>query len=53
MRNLAFVSFFLFAVSISAGAQSARHPFTFDDAASLQSAQPSRCRRTPKPFFTG
>src|SRR5271165_6626992 len=37
MRNLGFASVLLFVVSISA-AQSARHPFTVDDAATLRSA---------------
>jgi len=38
MSNLAFASFFLFIVSIPAVTQNARHPFTFDDAATLHSA---------------
>jgi dipeptidyl aminopeptidase/acylaminoacyl peptidase len=39
MRNLMTASLILFAVSIPAFAQSARHPFTFDDAANLHDAQ--------------
>ncbi|MGA7078028.1 MAG: S9 family peptidase [Terriglobales bacterium] len=39
MRNPVLASIFLFVVSISASAQSTRHPFTFDDAATLRSAQ--------------
>lgn len=39
MRNLAFPSLLLFAVSISAAAQTARHPFNGDDAATLHRAQ--------------
>ncbi|MGB6251558.1 MAG: prolyl oligopeptidase family serine peptidase [Terriglobales bacterium] len=38
MRNLVLASVLLFVVSISASAQSTRHPFTFDDAATLRSA---------------
>jgi dipeptidyl aminopeptidase/acylaminoacyl peptidase len=38
MRNLMLVSALLFVVSISASAQSTRHPFTFDDVATLRSA---------------
>ena len=38
MRNLILVSAALLSVSIAAGAQSTRHAFTFDDAASLRSA---------------
>ena len=38
MRNLLSVFVLLLAVSISAAAQSARHPFTVDDAATLHSA---------------
>ncbi len=38
MSNLAFASFFLFIVSIPAVTQNARHPFTFDDDATLHSA---------------
>ncbi len=39
MRNLLFSSLLLLAVSTVAGAQNTRHPFTFDDAANLRSAQ--------------
>jgi dipeptidyl aminopeptidase/acylaminoacyl peptidase len=39
MRNLVLTSVLLLAVSIAAGAQSTRRPFTFDDAASLHSAE--------------
>jgi len=35
MRNLVLASILLFVVSISAAGQSTRHPFTFDDAATL------------------
>jgi len=38
MRNPLFLSALLLAVSITAGAQSTRHPFTVDDAATLRSA---------------
>ena len=38
MRNLPFAFVLLLAVSIAAAAQSARHPFTVDDAATLHSA---------------
>ena len=39
MRNLVLVSLLLFAVSLPAAAQSARHPFTYDDMATLRHAQ--------------
>ncbi len=39
MRNLAFASILLLAVSIRGAAQTSRHPFTVDDAASLHRAQ--------------
>jgi len=38
MRPLVFASTLLFVASISASTQSTRHPFTFDDAATLRSA---------------
>jgi hypothetical protein len=38
MRNPLFASILLLAVSIAAGAQSTRHPFTVDDASTLRSA---------------
>jgi dipeptidyl aminopeptidase/acylaminoacyl peptidase len=38
MRNLAFASVFFVALSIAAAPQTSRHNFTFDDAASLHSA---------------
>ena len=38
MRNLVVASILLFVGAISAAGQSARHPFTFDDAATLRSA---------------
>ena len=38
MGNLMFRSFLLFVISIPAATQSTRHPFTFDDAATLRSA---------------
>jgi len=38
MRDLVLAFVVLFVVSISASAQSTRHPFTFDDAATLRSA---------------
>jgi hypothetical protein len=38
MRNLASAFILLFVVSIPASTQSARHPFTFDDAAILHKA---------------
>ena len=38
MRNRVFAFALLFAVSISVAAQSTRHPFTFDDAATLHNA---------------
>ncbi len=38
MRSQLFASILLFAVSITAHAQSARHPFTVDDASTLRSA---------------
>jgi dipeptidyl aminopeptidase/acylaminoacyl peptidase len=38
MRNITFFATVLLAITASAGAQNSRHPFTFDDAASLRSA---------------
>ena len=38
MGNLMFAFFLLFVISIPAATQSTRHPFTFDDAATLRSA---------------
>jgi|HubBroStandDraft_6_1064221.scaffolds.fasta_scaffold00065_45 dipeptidyl aminopeptidase/acylaminoacyl peptidase len=38
MRSLVFASILLFVVSITATTQNTRHPFTFDDAATLRSA---------------